>query len=116
SRTVYGHERSVLPIRVVMYRSSDQLLPCSCRSYYQCRGISPGSNALDDFKQLLHWLAATDYVREVITASHLGTQFSHLAAQASALKSLLNGDSQFVELEGLANVVLGPELHCFNGR
>src|SRR5882724_1500801 len=84
-RTVYGHERRVAAIRVIVNRTCDQFLSSSSRSSYQGGGISAGRYSLYDLEKLLHRFAPPDYVREIVATSDLGSKFPDFAAQAESL-------------------------------
>src|ERR1041384_1342186 len=78
--TINRHERSISPIGIVMNGSRDKFFACSGGTNDQRGRISAGCNSFDDFKQLLHGLASTHDIREVVTSSDLRTEFPDLAA------------------------------------
>jgi len=87
----------------------DQVLAGAALSLNKNGGGLAGSDLANKVQQLCHLARDADYIVISSTAVDLPAQRLHLGAEPGSFQRILYGDVQFVEVEGLADEIVGTQ-------
>ena len=105
-----GDELLLLARAFVVNPLGDKVFAGAALALNKDRGSFAGGDFLDEDHHLLHFFRFGDNVVIAGAAPDLSAQRFDLVAQAAGFERVLDGDGEFVEIEGLADEIVGAEL------
>ena len=109
-RAVDGDEGLVLAAALIVDSLGDKILAGATLALDQDGGRLAGGDLADEAQQLGHLLRDADHIVIAGATAHLAAQRFDLGAQAGGLERVFYRDRQFVEVQRLADEVVGAQL------
>ena len=108
--TVDGHKRPTLPRALVVNRFGYEILSGAALALNQDGGCFAGCDLADKSHQLAHFARNGDHVVVAGALANLAAQRLNFVSQARSFQRVLHGHGQLVEIQRLADEVVGSHL------
>ncbi len=112
--TVDGDEGGVVAAGIVVEGAGDEFLAGAAFAEDEDGGVGIG-DAFDHAEDVLHALAGADDLGEAVFLAEFASEEGVFVDGLGVGEGALNGEFEFLELEGFLEVIVGAELHGLDG-